>query len=45
MIPSVKAEYILINGKKVENILIGFTQNPLSENVKAIFGADIRKQL
>lgn len=45
MLPAVKAEYINVNGKKINNILVAFTDNSLSENVTAIFGTDIRKQL
>ena len=45
MLPAIKAEYINLNGKRIQNILVAFTDNTLSENVTAIFGTDIRKQL
>ena len=44
MIPAVKSEYILIENKRIENILIAFTESDLGENVTALFGTDIRKQ-
>ncbi len=45
MLPALKSEYIIIDSKKVDNIMIAFTKNELSENVTAIFGTDIKKQL
>ena len=45
MIPAIKAEYILTEGKKTENIIVGFSENTLGEDVQAIFGTDIKKQL
>lgn len=45
MIPAIKAEYILTEGKKTENIIVGFSENTLGEDIQAIFGTDIKKQL
>ena len=45
MIPAIKSEYISVENKKIKNVLVAFTLNELSENVAAIFGADIKKQL
>ena len=45
IIPSLKAEKIIIEGTVINNVLIGFVNNKLSENVTAIFGTDIKKQL
>ena len=44
MIPAVKSEYILVENKRIDNILVAFTEGDLGENVTALFGADIRKQ-
>ena len=45
MLPAIKAEYIETENRKIKNILVAFTKNELSENVCAIFGDDIKKQL
>lgn len=45
MIPALKSEFIIIDDKKVENIMVAFTKNELCENVTAIFGTDIKRQL
>lgn len=45
MIPAIKAEYIIINDKRIENILVAFVDDSFSENVDGIFGNDIKKLL
>lgn len=45
IVPAIKAEYMIIENKKIENILIAFVKNNLSENVTGMFGNDIKKQL
>lgn len=45
MVPSIKAKYILIENKRIENVLAAFTDNSLSENVSALFGTDIKRQV
>lgn len=45
IMPSLKAEYIRINGKKIDNILVAFTASELTENVDAIFGLSVRRQI
>lgn len=45
MIPALKAECICSGEKTVKNILVAFTENELCENVAAIFGTAIKKQL
>ncbi|MBE6887381.1 MAG: hypothetical protein E7484_03055 [Ruminococcaceae bacterium] len=45
MLPSMKAEYVRINGKITDNILVAFTASELSENVDAIFGMSLRRRL
>lgn len=44
-LPAIKAMEVLYNGKSIDNILLALSKNPLSENVEAIFGNDINKQL
>lgn len=45
VLPAIKTEYIILDGKKISNVLVAFTKNQLSENVYAVFGYDIKKQL
>lgn len=45
ILPALKCSCILAEGKRIKNILVAFTDNQLSENVEAIFGNDIKKQL
>ena len=45
MSPAIKAEYMIIENKRIENLLIAFVNNELSENVTGIFGNDIKKLL
>ncbi len=45
MLPAIRTEYIIIDGKKIDNIVVAFTENELSESVSAIFGTEIKKQL
>lgn len=45
VIPAIKAERLILEDVKINNILIGFVKNKFSENVTAIFGTDIKRQL
>lgn len=45
MLPAMKAEYIKANDRTIKNIIVAFTDNELSENVDAIFGASVKRQL
>lgn len=45
ILPAVKAEYIIVNKTKIENVLVAFTLNELSENIEAIFGKYIKRQI
>ena len=45
MLPAIKADKVKINGKEAENILVAFTKNNFSENVAAIFGTGVKKQI
>lgn len=45
VVPAVKAEKIIINDVIIENVLIGFVKNNLSENVDAVFGNGIKRQI
>ena len=45
VIPAIKAENLILEGIVLKNILIGFVNNKFSENVTAIFGTDIKRQL
>ena len=45
VVPAIKAEKLILENVKLENILIGFINNDLSENVTAIFGTDIKRKL
>lgn len=45
VVPAIKAEKLILENVKLENILIGFINNDLSENVTAIFGTDIKRML
>lgn len=45
MVPAIKPDKVVIEEKEIKNILIAFVQNNFSENVTAIFGADIKKQI
>ena len=45
IIPAIKSKYIVSDKKKIENILVAFTSDNFTENITAIFGNDIKKQL
>ena len=45
LMPAIKTQYVKINGRKLENIIVAFIKNELSENVTAIFGTSIKRQL
>ena len=45
IIPAIKCKKAVIGGSVVENVLAAFVQNDLSDNVSALFGSGIKKQL
>ncbi len=45
MAPAIKAENIIIENKRINNILIAFVDNDFSDGVDGIFGNDIKKLL
>jgi len=45
MLPALKGQYIMVENKRIDNILIAFTKDTLTENIDAIFGAGIKRQL
>ena len=45
MLPSLKTEMVVINNKTIKNVLVAFAQNKLDDNVSALFGTAIKKQL
>ena len=45
IIPAIKCKNAVIGGSVVENVLAAFVQNDLSDNVSALFGSGIKKQL
>ncbi|MEG0020976.1 MAG: sigma-E processing peptidase SpoIIGA, partial [Oscillospiraceae bacterium] len=42
-LPGIKALDVKINNKSIDNVMLAFSQNALTENVNAIFGSDIKK--
>ncbi|MBQ6928800.1 MAG: sigma-E processing peptidase SpoIIGA [Oscillospiraceae bacterium] len=45
MMPALKAEKIKLEQKEIRNILVAFVDNGFGENITAIFGTDIKKQI
>ena len=45
MVPAVKVKYVKYGDKKIQNVAAAFVKSGLSENVSAIFGTDIYRQI
>lgn len=45
MVPAIKPKYLKYKEKTIENVLIAFVKSEFGENVEAVFGTGIKKQL
>ncbi len=45
MLPAIKAEKVIFNGTEVKNIVIAFAETNFSDDISAIFGSNIKRQL
>ena len=45
ILPALKTRYIAVENKRIENVVVAFTRDTLTENIDAIFGAGIKRQL
>lgn len=45
MLPGIKTKYIMVENKRIENVVAAFTDKSLGENVSVLFGTDIKRQV